>query len=1439
MLVFNKLSEGVLYRTTNKYTLPFDADNKYNNNLVAVFGEDIEDTGIFLNRDYLVRFNFYKRYYIDKKVKTNIAKRQILFQNDAREIYEEYNKKYLPNLLPSITPSMVGRFNTVYEFNQYTNLVKTNERLNLYSPIIKAQMINNLYMNELHRISKLFPNHKKFLYFPVDKYMENTKNLNIWRTKAPIMDGNKFIIFIKSIEKDYDKFKSLLSDWTFIFLNVNELFYLQCKNFNSDTYENIISTLFKCRSRRFNTYNGETDDNDKDVSVVSNSEVEKDVVDINIKNGKDVLEKSVKEINDSNLSEEEKKSSIDTIKNIVKDAVSQNTYSTKTVLNKTNVNKNNDSDVYDKNILTDIDNDDIIDDTEPEKIEVSDNKVISKDALDSEIKKTVAKTLKSEPYDSASVKRLARTKKIQENIQNIKIDNFTIKELAENAKDKQIEDHKIKADVINEDVKNIKFYNFEKDYNEKLLDYDFANILTSFAEKDKPLYLIKLDKKDISNNIDNLYEYNAVFEDQKGMRHSLTFNVPKFMNNKFIHLNGSDKLFINQVITLPVTKTSADEVQMSSNYNKIFIRRFGKNVSLKITKFNKILPTLDPMVVTYSKGNELINNAEYMTTIEYDELSSRYNKISLIKDNVVIYLNRSEISNIISSLDDVEYDKDKQLPFAIETLSNGNKEVIFIDIENDVISGTELSPIDYIVESLSKDIPDIKDKFSDTKTGSKLMYTRATIMGKKVPIVLLLGFLIGLYKLLDKLNIDYEFSEKETKENKKSINMTTIKFKDGYLSYNSSVFSNALIINGLYDIPTEEYNFLDFSSKEIYYNIFQLKFGRQNIGNAFENFEQLFIDPVTKEVLEDYNLPTNFVDLVIYANSLLENNTFIQDGDLSNYRIRSNELLNAHIYKVLSKAYEKYRLTADSNNPTKMSIKKNAIINDIYDSQLLEEYSTLNPIYEIDRMRSTSYKGPGGCNVDDAFKIEKRAYNDSMLGIFSQSSPISGNIGISRTLSIDPNVTSLRGYIKPGSKDTVKSMSQTKLLSGAELLLPMAATHDDPQRVSMASTQSRHTLATIDSDVPLFGYGFDKVLSKVISDRFAFKAKDNGVIEEINEKLGYMILSYDNGSNDVVDISNKQSLNTGSGFYIENKLTPNLKVGDKFSADDIVARDDSFFTYDEIHNDTIYKSGPLARVALIHGSSVFEDSTIVTERLAERLSSYITEEKTVKLGKNSNIYKIVNIGDTVKVGDPLIVFDESYSDKSLNAILKNLNEKEIDDFIESGRSSIKSKFNGEIVDVKIYYTVPKEELSDSIKSVLLRYEKPISNRNKNFKRYNINTKDITTLTEIDSYTPLVNGKIKGEKMDDNQVLIEFYIKTKNKFSVGDKLTYSVALKGINHSLIPKGKEPYLASDKNEIIDAFMSISGYYSRMTNSFILALILNTLILGAEKKIKDILNK
>ena len=59
---------------------------------------------------------------------------------------------------------------------------------------------------------------------------------------------------------------------------------------------------------------------------------------------------------------------------------------------------------------------------------------------------------------------------------------------------------------------------------------------------DAGLFNPSLKKEDTSTEIDKLITYHATFEDERGTRHTLTFDMPKFVDEKFIYINGSNNL---------------------------------------------------------------------------------------------------------------------------------------------------------------------------------------------------------------------------------------------------------------------------------------------------------------------------------------------------------------------------------------------------------------------------------------------------------------------------------------------------------------------------------------------------------------------------------------------------------------------------------------------------------------------------------------------------------------------------------------------------------------------------------------------------------------------------------------------------------------------------------------------------------------------------------
>ena len=69
-----------------------------------------------------------------------------------------------------------------------------------------------------------------------------------------------------------------------------------------------------------------------------------------------------------------------------------------------------------------------------------------------------------------------------------------------------------------------------------------------------------------------------------------------------------------------------------------------------------------------------------------------------------------------------------------------------------------------------------------------------------------------------------------------------------------------------------------------------------------------------------------------------------------------------------------------------------------------------------------------------------------MTGIISPGTSPDGTVGISKFLSMEPNITNLRGYTED-KHDKLNELHDVNLFSPAELSLPGAVDVDEPNRL--------------------------------------------------------------------------------------------------------------------------------------------------------------------------------------------------------------------------------------------------------------------------------------------------------------------------------------------------------------------------------------------------------
>ena len=338
-----------------------------------------------------------------------------------------------------------------------------------------------------------------------------------------------------------------------------------------------------------------------------------------------------------------------------------------------------------------------------------------------------------------------------------------------------------------------------------------------------------------------------------------------------------------------------------------------------------------------------------------------------------------------------------------------------------------------------------------------------------------------------------------------------------------------------------------------------------------------------------------------------------------------------------------------------------------------------------------------------------------------------------------------------------------------------------------------------------------------------------------------MMIEYKSGKKRAVDLSSHIVKNGGGGFYLSNELTTELKVGDKVKKDQPIAWHKDFFKNDKF-NGVRMKVGVLEKVAIMSSYDTYNDSTVITHKLAKDAESDMVFCKPVVVGKNSNIYEIRNVGDHVDIGDPLLSFDTSFEDPELNKMLANLSGENRQIIEEGSVNQIKSKYAGVIVDIKIYSTVDLEELSPSLRKVVQNYYKKIDHKKKYVSGYDPNSTSIVKCGLLLNETsgkvePNIYGVIKGQKVQDS-VLIEFYVSHGDILGVGDKLAYFTALKSIVGEVVPEGYEPYSEFRPDEEVSSLISASAILKRQVPSIMLTLLGNKVIVELKRALEKIYN-
>lgn len=903
---------------------------------------------------------------------------------------------------------------------------------------------------------------------------------------------------------------------------------------------------------------------------------------------------------------------------------------------------------------------------------------------------------------------------------------------------------------------------------------------------DHPVKVKKIKHEIIDNNTDRIIQYTITLQNTSGKNkkpYDVILNIPGIINDRYVKLNGSHYIMSNQQFMKPITKTEKNKVRILSNYAII-------HLSLENSKFD--LSNIEKILLHIQ--------------LKYPTLIKTKN------DDECIFSDGS----IIRFYDEIIYeDKFEQFKYDKETNKIYNKD------------GQAISKSKYelIYEKVIEQIHNINPNDSLGKTSKSLQYIAIYIGGLKLPFIIYLWQQKGLLSTLNDLEIDYEkisnIDEAKTEyiiklKNNEFLCLLPDSEKQKFICNGLLVFKLKKSIENL-DDPTEIHPLINQ-----YYG--QLASRNLKLLNDYE------IDPVTKELLEFENLPTNLSTLIsTYCLEKLLNGKIEDLSDLRIYRTRLSEMMLNIVYKQLTMAHNEYRKKIDLQiEDAKINIMPDYVIKNIYSQPGVLQYTTApTPIEGITLASQTIKTGPNGVPNEFSFKKEHRNINPSQIGnLAALTTPESKNVGLNVSHTLTPTIINDFGNY---SINDPSSLSGFEAVSINEALTPFI-NEGDSDRMTMATTHAKQNTPSDGNEPPLVGTGAEYIVSELSSKRFIEKASKNGIVSDIDPNKT-LTVTYEDGTKEIFDIIPRLS-KTYMGAYIQLEMkTP--KKGEKVQAGQPVAWTKNFNKYG------MYCAGKNATIAVMqYNGLVYEDAYLISDDMANSLKRDIIKQIQIIIPPNTKVIKLENqINKEITNKDVLVEF--MYPD-TLNDYLQtyNLIDQSDDTIDESNYNQSDNTIklmgkNGQIVDIKIFINnknkVDKQiitnhkKLAEETLKTLKKLEKSYTNKDDKIKaRDNLSLEFLT----------FGNHKLSGGAEFEGARIV-FYIKQQETLQIGDKLASRYGAKGCISHIMDKKNNPY--TKDNTMIDVFISPVGLFSRKNIAMLKEIYLSKVIYYLDKQIKE----
>lgn len=902
--------------------------------------------------------------------------------------------------------------------------------------------------------------------------------------------------------------------------------------------------------------------------------------------------------------------------------------------------------------------------------------------------------------------------------------------------------------VVDKSMLESSLIDFDSKYVKHVMQRDIASMV--FSMQKAGVAIKEYDVEKVENISGAFHHYSVKVQPVEGVQSTLRFRIPVVNEEGVYRVNDVSYSLRKQRGEKPIYKVDQNRVALVSYYGKIFVDRSDKKVNdfgswVRNQVRAKGLNPADNTITNIHPAN--VFDSRFPAPRAYSIMANGFADITVtpsyvpeggVFDSYMLNFDQTKREKLYGKEALERYERSGQI--LIGTSMKGA--YVTVD-EHGSVYRTD-------ADGEAKPMMSMEQLLSLDATKAPIDFVELRYLGRSVPLVIVLAYEMGLTKLMSLLGARYRKVPVGTR-----VVLTTnefpIVFNDTTLIFNRDDGLSTLILAGLREYANiiREYDYHEFDKKGVYFNIFDKHGLTVRYLREIDLMYQMYIDPITLDLLKEMHEPLEFRPLLIRAAELLTTDHY---PDVE-FREKGYERMAGAVYGQIINS-----IRSHSGRPGKakhgIEMNPHEVWKIISTDPSKQQLSQINPIQNLKEKEAATFSGVGGRSSRSMVK-RTRLYRPNDKGVISESTVDSGSVGINVYLSANPRFKSLRGLSK-GYYDPERD-GVTSLLSTSALLAP-GSDRDDPKRVNFVAIQNSHGVACEGYHQMPVRTGYESVVAHRTGDMYAATAKKPGKVISI-DKNG-IIVEYDDGERIGVELGRR--FGDAAGLIIPHDITTFLKVGDVLKPGDVIAYNAGFFERDVLNpSNVVLKNMMLVRTVLLEAPITFEDSSAISKKVADKMATNITKMKEIVVSFDQEVHKLVREKQTVEADDILCIVEDQTT-----AMSELFDEESLNTLSILGKQTPQAKVKGTVDRIEVYYNGEIEDMSDTLRKIAIESDRGFA------QRFKASNKTVFT-GQVDE-----EFRVDGNPLLMDTMVIRLYITSRVGTGVGDKGVFSNQMKTV-------------------------------------------------------------